>query len=637
MSLSVLVCAAQNIPVGSWRTHFSYQQALHLQQTDNKVFCSATNGMFSVDILLNEITRLSKLDGLSDVGISAMKYNADLNLLAIGYRSGLVDFVFEDRIETIRDITNANIDGDKQINDIAFSTGETFLATDLGIIVVDLNSMKIRENFTQIGTEGRKIAIKEIVLMDNTLFATTFSGIQSGSLSENLLDFNSWTRYPLTENFEYLSIANGSVYVVGGDVLFMLNNDTWQKTFYDLPQNTTRLFSKKNELYTTSPDTIYRFTDQGFVSIETISATHVNDIILVNDQFWIADDSLGLIDQNGKVLFPSGPLSDKFSRIKVSAGDTYGFHSPNAADYDGLQKRNGYSFFSAGTWAVQTIRGFQNVSDVGFYEGSRYFASIGDGLYDESTDKIVIDIPTSGTEMDTIISAITTNDENLWLSSYNSAQPICGLNENGWQVISENQTLFGQFTEIALSQTGILWLSGPFEGIVNFDPKEIQSQLITTEDRLLKTVTDIEISVNDDVWVGSASGLVTFADASFIFNLSDPIIPSFDNRQLFADEEINAVETDGGNRVWLATNRGLWLFDENLNEQVAVFTTDNSPLPSNTVLDLAYNGLNGELFILTEKGLVSYRSASSVGARISSAGDYFSKSCRTRIPRTGGY
>jgi len=71
------------------------------------------------------------------------------------------------------------------------------------------------------------------------------------------------------------------------------------------------------------------------------------------------------------------------------------------------------------------------------------------------------------------------------------------------------------------------------------------------------------------------------------------------------------VMTDGGGRVWVATNEGIWVLAADLSAVVHRFTQANSPLPSDQVLSFAYEGLSGEVFILTSKGMVSYRSASS--------------------------
>jgi hypothetical protein len=43
------------------------------------------------------------------------------------------------------------------------------------------------------------------------------------------------------------------------------------------------------------------------------------------------------------------------------------------------------------------------------------------------------------------------------------------------------------------------------------------------------------------------------------------------------------------------------------------FTKDNSPLPSNTINDIDINSVTGEVFIATDKGLVSFKSLLALG------------------------
>ena len=53
-------------------------------------------------------------------------------------------------------------------------------------------------------------------------------------------------------------------------------------------------------------------------------------------------------------------------------------------------------------------------------------------------------------------------------------------------------------------------------------------------------------------------------------------------------------------------------FSKALQTQIHHFTYENSFLPSNTILELAYDGESGALYILTEEGLVSYQTNSSL-------------------------
>ena len=56
---------AQDIPIGTWRTHFSYNDARLLTASTDKLFCAVENGLFSRDLESGETRKLSKIDGLS--------------------------------------------------------------------------------------------------------------------------------------------------------------------------------------------------------------------------------------------------------------------------------------------------------------------------------------------------------------------------------------------------------------------------------------------------------------------------------------------------------------------------------------------------------------------------------------------
>jgi hypothetical protein len=75
---------------------------------------------------------------------------------------------------------------------------------------------------------------------------------------------------------------------------------------------------------------------------------------------------------------------------------------------------------------------------------------------------------------------------------------------------------------------------------------------------------------------------------------------------------ITDIEVDGGNRKWMATaGAGLVLLSSDGSEIIKQFTKENSALISNNIYDIKMNQETGELFIITDLGLVSYRSDAS--------------------------
>ena len=84
---------------------------------------------------------------------------------------------------------------------------------------------------------------------------------------------------------------------------------------------------------------------------------------------------------------------------------------------------------------------------------------------------------------------------------------------------------------------------------------------------------------------------------------------------LLSEEKVTAIAVDGANRKWIGTEKsGVFLFSEDGYEKVLHFTEDNSPIFSNTIIDITINNFSGEVFFGTSKGLLSYRSDATTGS-----------------------
>ncbi|RYY09047.1 MAG: T9SS type A sorting domain-containing protein [Cytophagaceae bacterium] len=57
---------------------------------------------------------------------------------------------------------------------------------------------------------------------------------------------------------------------------------------------------------------------------------------------------------------------------------------------------------------------------------------------------------------------------------------------------------------------------------------------------------------------------------------------------------------------------GLWLFSAEADKARLHFTTANSPLPSNSIVDVAVNDKTGEVFVATDGGVVSYQGSATL-------------------------
>ncbi|WAC00864.1 hypothetical protein N7U66_11475 [Lacinutrix neustonica] len=83
-------------------------------------------------------------------------------------------------------------------------------------------------------------------------------------------------------------------------------------------------------------------------------------------------------------------------------------------------------------------------------------------------------------------------------------------------------------------------------------------------------------------------------------------------RELLFRQFVTDIEVDGSNNKWIATlDTGVYYFSSDGQETIYHFTKDNSPLPSNDVLDVAIDATSGQVYFATEKGMVAFNSETS--------------------------
>ena len=85
--------AQENIPIGTWRVHFNYERTHLVELVEDKVYCANQFGLFYYDLSDNSLNKLSKIDGLSDISVSAMAYDGESKTFAIGYENGNLDLL----------------------------------------------------------------------------------------------------------------------------------------------------------------------------------------------------------------------------------------------------------------------------------------------------------------------------------------------------------------------------------------------------------------------------------------------------------------------------------------------------------------------------------------------------------------
>ena len=121
--------------------------------------------------------------------------------------------------------------------------------------------------------------------------------------------------------------------------------------------------------------------------------------------------------------------------------------------------------------------------------------------------------------------------------------------------------------------------------------------------------------LDGNVWIASSNGPFYISSADAIAGNDAFIqhkVPRNDGTNLadylLSDVKTRCIAVDGANRKWMGTENGVFLISSDCNTLLQHFTTENSPLPSNTVYDICIDNNSNIVYFATERGLCSYAS-----------------------------
>ena len=140
---SVTAASAQSI--GAWKDHLPYKNAIALCGHNQQLLVATESAIFIANKSDNKLERLSKVQGLSDVGVSCM--NSNETHAVLGYSNGNIDVLEGYIIHNIPHLKNENMLGEKRINSVSFHQEFAYLSCDFGIIELDLNDKEINNTY----------------------------------------------------------------------------------------------------------------------------------------------------------------------------------------------------------------------------------------------------------------------------------------------------------------------------------------------------------------------------------------------------------------------------------------------------------------------------------------------------------
>lgn len=670
------IANAQNA-LGTWREFLNYTNAIDVDVLGDEVYAATRNAIFIYNRTDNSISKLNKINGLNDVGVVLIRAYPEMNTILIGYENGNIDLIKNREIIGYPDIKNSSTIGNKAIRHVHFYSGIAYITTGLGIFEFDIDRVEIKDTYS-IVADG-DIAINQVTVLNDTMYAATDDGLYFGSMSDDLSIFSNWQQ-DMNIPFPFDEVAHCDA---AFGILFLNMPDAETPGLYARLGNQWTLVRPSVEISSLRATPLgIGYTTPGFYEIKqpngvdalvvgTAYGTTQPDISRMTataDGFlWFADRRVGLVRKSPDSIFdfiaPDGPGTNRAFSVNFNQGQLW--VSAGATERPGLWTNgfilDGFYGLKDGIWTNFTSRNFEpipedllfDITDVivdptnpeRVYAGS-WFSGLVEVENGEMTNLFSTENSPLGereqfSRPDGIpyvaVSGFSIDDRNnIWMANGYSEAPLCVKSPDGvFKCYGLNNTV-GPSTPIVkviTTRDGHKWMIKNRTGLVVFSENGTLED--ESDDETAKTLTaqtgagglptnevfSIAEDLDGQIWVGTSDGIAVFFSPFDIFsnNPSDArqILVEQDGifQYLFERQSVSAIAIDGANRKWIGTfGSGLFLMSSDGTEQLRRFTSENSPLLSDIITDIAIDPVSGEVYVATEEGLMAYTSDATQGA-----------------------
>lgn len=629
---------AQNqllIPTGTWRTHLSYHTPKFCEATQQYVYAATDNGLWRTDNF-GQMTVLRKTDGFWANEITAMKFNAQKNLLVLGYIDGGIDLLLNDqKIVPIMGFRNKPLQGNKQINAISFFGNDAIIATEFGILILDLDKYEIRDSYTSIGEFGKQEVIKSACVVKDSIYVATLEGIRRAPWNPfvNLNDYQQWQNFKQTPLPQFLHNYNDSLIFESNKIVYTYFQGT-TKTLTSGTEAVADIFTNSKGLHIFRPGSIVNFY-QGAVITQSINLV-VNATQAQDGIYWFCTGlKTGVIkkDPNGELSFrPNGPPNRSIFSMTQSGNTLLSAGGGVSATFGNAFNTAGYYLYNQDGWRSELPSTFsRNLYDYIFVAhnplNDRYYAATHSfGMIEFSQGNITARFDETNSPLKRIndsmfihIGGIGIDSKGgLWVVNRNNNKALLYKNAAGtwfsFNMRNNENDVIGMHIDNRdrkwfIMQGGGIWVF--HEGAdINSPTDDKWVKILQNNGLVSNQVLSIKSDQNDYVWIGTNQGLNVFTGRDPFTNLKiDRFIVEQDGSvgYLMGEEYIRDILVDGGNRKWFATTNGVFCIDEYGQRVIKHFTKENSPLLSNRSICLGQVDYSSELFIGTDFGIISYQ------------------------------
>jgi len=666
-----------------WQEHISINSANSVARLGSYIYASNRAEIIYFDQKELAPRSLSKINGLSDVGIRLLRTNAYNNSLLVVYDNCNLDLITNrTTVRNYPDFKLKALNGKKIVNEVTFKDQFAYLACGFGIVVFDTEKREIRDTYI-IGPNATELEVFQVSLNDSLIFAATPSGLYYSNYKTRILNnYRNWKRADNLPVGPYAGIINVKGQVITAyspsklsdtlknkDTLYELNTaNKWEKyapfktqgqtisRFSSIYESAFSFVSDANILILNAPDgkivsNLNSFN--GAVDYGQMRDMHMSKDHTGNISYWVADNRFGLYQTFGYYPYepqrkltrngtnsPQIGMVDAFKGLVALAPSQIG----NAGVANAI--REGINILKDGEWTyLPTLdNNSQPLIDVTSVLIDRldptqmWVANWFNGVYLYKDNVVKAAYTPSNTTMPKYADGLprcgglSMDKKGNVFFAHSDQKGFLGVihaEDGQYQNLSFDN---GRFTRKTFAdRNGNVWMLHERDGGITVYKPSLQSNgkfAAPVKDfnfRVLdnapgsgnlesKSVYAIAEDLDGRIWIGTTAGIRVIYNSASLFSGGDydaqaiKIVQDGNVELLLGKETVTSIVVDGANNKWCGTLLGgVYCFSSDGQRQLYHFTKENSPLFSNTIVDINYNAVTGDIFFGTEVGLQSFR------------------------------
>ncbi len=649
---AVTTVLGQNMPIGQWRAHMPYNEAVAAATDGVTLYAASRYSFFTYNTAQDEISTYSKVEGMSDVGISLVGYDAHSGSSIIVYRNANIDLFRDETFFNIPDLKLKTIAGAKNVNHIHVEADAAYLSTSFGVVVLNLDKKETKETYTFMQND-QTIEVFSFTSAGDHFYAATADGLYRAKKSSiNLQDFAAWQKVDARTSLRKLLAFNNQLVAGSTDSVFALSADSLRFVL-----STNRIIrnidATEQELWISEenpvalPGMVRKLdSDLSLTDSVVVWGKPVGVLTLADGAIWIIDEQNGMGKKNGNdvtYLKPGGPASASAFDIMPYNGEVWVAHGSYSDAFNYQKNPAGISRYQNGEWKIYngtTEPKLQDATDFVVLardpaDGTVYAGAFRSGIFivkPDGTTQLLKDNtgflePAIPDPSAYFIGGLAFDQNNvLWVVQGGALHELVAKTPEGNWIPMRGAASGIISAAIIVDDYNQKWYLTPYSGggVAVYDDKGTPDNI--SDDAYIRVSTsevdNTAYSIAKDrtgsIWVGTAKGIGIFHCPGEILEgtckIDRPIV-QYDQfaGYLFQNEKVNTIAVDGANRKWIGTNNGVWLISPDGDKIIHRFTSENSPLPSNIVQKISVDPITGDVYMGSSDGLVSFRGTATEG------------------------